>query len=190
MAESEPVIIERSVGDIAFEVTVEERHDDSLTITEHPVEKGAAISDHAYKNPMEVVITAGISGKDGESVPKETYEKLLELQASREPFTIITGKREYENMLVQGISVTTDENTENVLMVTLDCREVIIVETETTQVPASRQAHAAKTQKTQQGGTKQAQTSGESEEKVGEQSALQKWLGGGPGTGYRQDGQQ
>ena len=185
MAESEPVIIERSVGDIAFEVTVEERHDDSLTITEHPVEKGAAISDHAYKNPVEVVITAGISGKDGESVPKETYEKLLELQASREPFTIITGKREYENMLVQGISVTTYENTENVLMVTLDCREVIIVETETTQVPPSRQAQAAKTQKAQQGGTKQVQASGADEGKVRDQS-LSNELFGKPGEGYWQ----
>lgn len=150
-------LIQRSVGDIEFDVTVEERHEDSLTITEHPVEKGAAISDHAYKNPMRVTITAGKGAKDGEAVPKETYEKLLELQLSREPFNIITGKREYENMLVEDVQVITDPDTDNVLMVTLECREVIIVSTETVQVPPSRQGQADKTQKTQQGGTKQTQ---------------------------------
>jgi hypothetical protein len=135
---------------------------------------------------MTVAITAGISGKDGDSVPKETYEKLLELQKSREPFNIITGKREYENMLIQSISVTTDADTENALMVTLDCREVIIAETETTQVPPSRQAQAAKTQKTQQGGTKQTQASGADEKKVIDSSTLNKAMNN-EGQGYTRD---
>lgn len=151
-------LIQRAVGDIEFDVTVEERHEDSLTITEHPVEKGAAISDHAYKNPMRVTISAGKGAKDGETVPQETYDALLELQKSREPFNIVTGKRSYENMLVEDIQVITDVDTDNVLMVTLDCREVIIVATETVQVPPSRQRQADKTQKTQQAGTKQAQS--------------------------------
>jgi hypothetical protein len=180
MAEPEPTIIERSVGDIQFEATVEERHEDTLTITEHPVEKGAAISDHAYKNPTQVTIVAGTGGKGGESVPRETYDKLLELQSSREPFNIATGKRDYENMLLQSVSVSTDADTENILSVVLDCREGIIVSTETAQVPASQQAQAAKTQKAQQSGTKQAQdNSGESEngEDTKKQSILKSVLG-------------
>jgi hypothetical protein len=188
MAEAEPVIIERSIGDIQLECTVEERHEDTLTITEHPVQSGAAISDHAYKNPMTVTITAGMSGKTGESVPKETYDKLLELQESREPFNIVTGKRDYENMLIQSISVTTDGDSENVLLATLDCREVIIVETETTQVPAGRQAQAQKTQKASQGGTKQAKAvsdpGGTKEEKVVKKSGILELSGG---KGYKRD---
>ncbi|MDR1020511.1 MAG: hypothetical protein LBL73_07120 [Synergistaceae bacterium] len=175
---AEPAIIERAIGDINLEVTIEERHDDTLTITEHPVEKGAAISDHAYKNPMAVTVTAGMSGKTGDGVPTETYEKLLALQESREPFSIVTGKREYENMLLQGISVTTDADTGNVLMVTLDCREVIIVSTETAQVPPSRQGQAPKTQKAQQAGTKQAQESGEGDD-VKKTSVMNSLFGGG-----------
>lgn len=171
----EAAIIERSIGDINLEVTIEERHEDTLTITENPVQDGAAISDHAYKNSKHVVITAGQSGKDGESIPRETFEALVELQESREPFAIITGKRDYENMLIQTMTVVDDPDTSNVLMVTLDCREVIIVETETTQVPASRQGQAQKTQSTTNTGTKQAQSNGEDTKKS---SALNNLLGG------------
>lgn len=42
-------------------VTIEERHSDELAITQHPVESGAAITDHAYKIPPSVMIEAGWS---------------------------------------------------------------------------------------------------------------------------------
>lgn len=46
---------------IVAQTTIEELHRDSLEITEHPIEQGAAISDHAYKRPVEVIITCGWS---------------------------------------------------------------------------------------------------------------------------------
>jgi len=178
-------IIERKIGDITMDATISEKHEDSLTVTEHPIEKGAAISDHAYKNPMWVTIIAGKGMKDGESVPRETYEALLELQQSREPFNIITGKREYENMLAQTINVMTDTDTENVLMVMLDCCEVIITETEVTQVPASRQRQAAKTQSATNTGTKQAQNeSGKTDEEQVRKKSAARDMGFGGETGY------
>lgn len=47
--------------DITAQATVEERHEDHLIATEHPVEQGAPISDHAYKRPAEVVLHLGWS---------------------------------------------------------------------------------------------------------------------------------
>lgn len=138
----------RSVGDLVFDVTVEEVHEDELTITEHPVEQGAEISDHAYKNPETVTIRAGITDckQDGGKPSSEFYEKLLELQKKREPMDVVTGKRMYENMLIQSISETTDNNTENALMVTMTLRQVHIVETKVTSVPPStRHKNPAKT---------------------------------------------
>jgi hypothetical protein len=38
------------------DVTIEEQHSDELNITEHPVETGSPISDHAYMTPPEVTI--------------------------------------------------------------------------------------------------------------------------------------
>ncbi|MCH5730737.1 hypothetical protein MMB07_23125, partial [Salmonella enterica] len=61
--------------------------------------------------------------------PKETYQQLLDLQSSRVPFDVVTGKRVYSNMLVRAIEVTTDKTSENVLNCTLTLREVIITQT-------------------------------------------------------------
>ncbi|KMW73349.1 bacteriophage protein [Photorhabdus luminescens subsp. luminescens] len=129
-------------------VVIAEKHTDALEITEHPVEIGAAVSDHAYKKPSEITMELGFAGggslldfvdtsKIGLSMglsPKETYQKILDLQELREPFNVITGKRTYENMLIKAIEVTTDRHSENVLLCTLTLREVIITSTQKVQV--------------------------------------------------------
>src|SRR5581483_11884310 len=49
------------IGSIQVDTTLEERYEDSLEITEHPVEAGAQITDHSFKRPMELVLTCGCS---------------------------------------------------------------------------------------------------------------------------------
>ena len=51
----------RQIGTIIPEVVIEEMHRDRLIITDHPVESGAAISDHAFKMPVEVDMRVGWS---------------------------------------------------------------------------------------------------------------------------------
>ncbi|MBC8947228.1 phage baseplate protein [Xenorhabdus indica] len=134
----------RKIGMIVPSVVISEKHHDSAEITEHPVQRGAAISDHAYDKPSEVTMELGFAGGGslidifdlGESgslgsSPKAVYQQLLALKASKQPFNVTTGKRQYKNMLIRAIEVTTDKTSENVLMVTLTLREVIIVETKT-----------------------------------------------------------
>lgn len=50
-----------ALAPIIAQAVIEEVHDDELVITEHPIEQGAAISDHSYKRPAEVVISCGWS---------------------------------------------------------------------------------------------------------------------------------
>lgn len=135
----------RSIGGIVATITIEEDHRDTLVITEHPVEQGATITDHAYKQPSEVrlrvgwssaLINAGFGAFDPNYL-QTIYNQLLQLQSDRIPFKIVTGKRSYSNMLIRSIGVTTDNITENVLFVTLDCKEVILVNTQVTSAPAS-----------------------------------------------------
>lgn len=140
----------RRIGLIVPSVVISEKHNDTLEITEHPVEVGAAISDHAYRRPSEVVMQVGFAGGgslldflDTTSIglsaglsPKETYQELLDLQNSRVPFDVVTGKRIYTNMLIRALEVTTDRTSENVLSAVLTLREVIITSTTTTQVAA------------------------------------------------------
>lgn len=125
------------------QITLEEHHSDSLAITDHPVEVGAEITDHAYKRPERVTLKIAWTNScaeaaGNENYVQEIYERLLDLQASREPIDIYTGKRKYSNMLIEDLSVTTDATTETALVVTASCRQVIIVQTRTTSVPPDK----------------------------------------------------
>jgi hypothetical protein len=87
------------------------------------------------------------------------YEQLRDLQQSRVPFDVYTGKRSYKNMLFKSLSVTTDADNENALILTAVCRQVIIVTTSTIKTPvnASAQALPSKTSPLANAGQKQAQ---------------------------------
>lgn len=172
-------------GLIIPNVVIDESHTDSMSITEHPVETGAPISDHAFVRPAEVKVSCGWSpsapalpGFLGTVLPitqgmvagfeslfngapdflQSVYQRLLALQESREPFTLMTGKRQYENMLIESLGVTTDRTTEYVLMVTITFRQVIIVRTTTTSVAdQAQQASPESTAPTREAGTQTPQ---------------------------------
>lgn len=164
--QGEPVYVQprRSIGGLYADVIIEETHEDSLEITEHPVEQGAAVSDHAYVKPVSVTIHGGVTDSTrtgGERRGIEFYQKLRELQAKREPFDIITGKRAYKNMLLQRLTVNTTADTENSLIFSAECREVIIVGIQTASVPPrARQSDPARTGGTANRGQQQAQATG------------------------------
>lgn len=131
----------RKIGIYVPSVVVSEKHSDTLEITEHPVEDKAPVADHAFRRPSEVVMEVGFAGGGslldtssfGLSLglsPKEVYAQLLELQRTRVPFDVVTGKRLYSNMLMRVLDVTTDKATENVLSATLTLREVLITSTQ------------------------------------------------------------
>lgn len=128
----------RNIGGFSADVTVSEEHTDELQITDHPVETGANVSDHAFKLPMRVVIRVGYSDSSinasGTGYVKDIYDKFVTLQNTRQPFDVMTGKRSYKNMLIQSMATTTDETTENSLILVVTCREVIRVSTKVTSV--------------------------------------------------------
>lgn len=167
----------RSIGPITAMVTLEELGTDNLQITEHPVELGANINDHAFKQPAEVVIRCGWSNSSlgslisgvrqavasifgdsafGSDYVSGVYNQLLALQESRIPFDVSTGKRTYQNMLMRSLALTTDSRTEYALMCTVVCRQVIIVQTQaTTLPPRDAQANPQGTGEVANMGTKQ-----------------------------------
>lgn len=124
----------RSIGTIIPDVVIEEAHRDALIITQHPVEKGSAITDHAFRTPSSVVIRCGFSNSSAgyEGYAQQVYQQFLAWEKSRDPRDVSTGKRLYRNMLPAEISVATDPRTENVLMITVLCQEVIITSTQRT----------------------------------------------------------
>jgi hypothetical protein len=149
----------RKFGEISANVVLDESTNDTLTITKQPVQQGASITDHAYKEPTVFNSTIYFKDNPAKSLSK-MYQDLLDLQVSRVPFDIVTPKRIYRNMLISSLSNTTDKNTENVLKIVISCQEVILVSVSTTTVPRRKQKFPGGTGKTENAGKKSAITVG------------------------------
>lgn len=146
----------RKIGPFSATLTMEESGTDELEITQHPVQQGAAITDHSFVKPASLSVKVIWSSLDAPL--SETYQKLLDLQASREPFDVVTGKRIYRNMLFKSLGITTDASTENVLSISAEFLEVIITTLEVVTVPArAKQKRPAKTGGTKKVGVKKAE---------------------------------
>ncbi|WP_347252904.1 phage baseplate protein [Leminorella grimontii] len=172
----------RKIGVLVPDVVISERHSDVLEITEHPVEQlttegTAYVADHAYRRPSEVTMEVGFAAGgslldfiDTSAIgislgmsPKETYEKIIELQRSKELMDVTTGKRQYTNMLIRAVEVVTDQKSENVLMATLTLREVIVSQTADFEVASqNNMKDGADTSATQDTGTKSTTPANES----------------------------
>lgn len=137
----------RSVGGIVAQVVIDENHVDELEITNHPVEQGASITDHAFKLPSTLSLRYGWSSSPSPQpglrglVPSvlpvqaqsiyDIYNKLLTMQINRDLLTVYTGKRAYRNMLLQRIEQDTDQQSENALFLLMTLQELILVSTTT-----------------------------------------------------------
>jgi hypothetical protein len=158
---SEPISLQslfgqrRKIDDITVNVVITENTNDTLTITKQPVQQGASITDHSYKEPT--VFSTSILFRDNLFLSlSKLYQQLLDLQSSRVPFDVITPKRIYRNMLLATLAQTTDKNTENCLAINASFQEVILVKVSTTQVPRIKQKHPAATGATENAGKKSA----------------------------------
>lgn len=132
----------RSLGVFVPDCVVDETHTDDLVITQHPVERGSPITDHAYKQPEELRVTYAWSNSNisaiadfSENYCKRVYQSLLELQASCVPIEVVTGKRTYTDMLIAGMTTTTNRETEYMLSVTIFLKKINLVSTQLVDLP-------------------------------------------------------
>ena len=172
-----------TMEDIVAQATIEERHADDLEVTEHPLQQGASIADHAYKRPARLVLQLGWSNSPtdtgglvssalglasavnpavqrvmnaagvisgaigigsalmGSNVDQvqAIYQQLLFLQEQRALFSVQTAKRTYVDMICRSLSTETDYRSANSLPITMVCQQVILVDVQTVQLPASTQ---------------------------------------------------
>lgn len=147
----------RQIGTLIPDVVIREISKDEMVITDHPVERGAAISDHAFLRNAEIEMQIAWSDSTGGYVgyANDAYNELIALQGLREPFDVSTGSRRYRNMLLSSVAMTKDEKTENIALISARLREVIIVNTQTTGAAKSTQANPAKTGSTTTVGSQQ-----------------------------------
>jgi hypothetical protein len=93
-------------------------HESNLAITQHPIQTGASISDHAYMEAQQLTFEIGMSdvmqdlpysgvvsfnNGDSSSRSVNAYQTLRNLQADRVPIDVITRLGTYKNMLIESI---------------------------------------------------------------------------------------
>jgi len=147
----------RSIGTIVPDVAISEGHTDDLAITDHPVETGAAISDHAFKIPSRVIMRCGFSNSTAgtEGYVQQVVQLFDSLQVSRNLIDVYTGKKFYRNMLVERLAHETDEGTENSLILIVGLRQVLLTQTQSRSAPKEAQAMPEKTAPTTDNGSTQ-----------------------------------
>ena len=138
---------------ISVDASVSEEHVTSCEPTDNPVEGGAKITDHVQLNPKQLTIEGVISDSPlgfavigniqnmaravatvfGNSVRSiDAYNELVELQESRIPFTVVTGLKRYENMILTNLSVPRTVETGRAIHFKAVMREIKIVNSEVT----------------------------------------------------------
>ena len=141
-------------GGVLFPDTVmEERHDDDSVITDNPVEIGSVVNDHAYDLPQDLeVVAVWDPAKQAKGQPgflETLYQQVLSLKQAKILLNVVTGKRSYQNLLLKGISEITDKDSENVLMLRLTFKQLLLTFTQTVTIsPASQQTLPQKTMPT------------------------------------------
>jgi hypothetical protein len=117
------VFFPRLIGPIFIDVVISEEAHASMEIPDHPVEKGAKISDHAWRVPTGLTMEAISQDVIG------TWRALNDLMAQAEPFDIISGFDIHESMMIKDLHARRDVTTGQILAVSVELKEVIIVET-------------------------------------------------------------
>lgn len=133
------------IEEIELDIIVSESTNTSSTVTSNPVENGSDVNDNIIINPMTFSISGIVSDTKvapfgglntlesfaSESTPsKDAWEDLLELQANRVPFTLITNLKAYDNVVLENLATTQDKETSNSLNFTANLVEIIFVGSE------------------------------------------------------------
>jgi len=118
-----PIFFPRSIGPVFIDVVVEESATAAMEIPSHPVERGAKISDHAWRLPTTLKMTNITQDVTG------PWRALNDIMALAEPFDILNGFDLFPNMMIESIEPQRDVIWANVLFFTVSLKEVIIVET-------------------------------------------------------------
>ena len=163
------------IGDLAIDCTVTETHSATATVTEHPVESGANITDHIRPEPLQLSITGIVSdtplgskqiqraidigGTSVQVTQQETptsatgfgraaWAKLDAIRTAAKPVKVVTRDKTYDSMALVSLSVPKESKTGGALYFTAQFKQVRIVYNRTTRVVVAKAPKAHKKQDT------------------------------------------
>ena len=163
------------IGDLALDCTVTETHTATSTMTEHPVESGANITDHIRPDPVQLSITGIVSDTPigsrqvqrsidigGASVQitqqeaptsatgfgRAAWAKLDAIRTAAKPVKVVTRDKTYDSMALVSLSVPKESKTGGALYFTAQFKQIRIVYNRTTKVVVAKATKSHKKQDT------------------------------------------
>lgn len=114
-----------------FDAVFSAAHSVSVSVTNHPVQSGASVSDHAWVEPETVTLSVGVSDAmtDASALTDESrsvaaFRKLREMALARRPLTLVTRLCVYSNMLVESVSCEESADTMSALRAEITLKRV------------------------------------------------------------------
>jgi hypothetical protein len=131
---------------LVFDAVIRTEHQQRIEATQHPVQSGANIKDHAIIMPARVVLEIGMSDAMDSYTPGQwtgdssksvnTYQTLKSMAAARQPLTVTTRLNVYTNMLLTDISAPDTVETKFGLKASVVFEELLTGTVTTQQVSA------------------------------------------------------
>lgn len=144
------------VGNIELDAVIDETHEWTAEATSNPVETGAPVTDHVIEHSDKLTLNCFITDtpliasenlqgeQDGseEQKTQQIFNLLNDLIKSRQPVTVYTRFKNYENMVLTSVNITRNSSTGEALEFKCDFLHIRKVETQTVDVPAGISAKA------------------------------------------------
>jgi hypothetical protein len=140
------IYVKTNIGGWFFDAFLKMEHTSRLTITDHPVQTGASIADHAFLQPRELSMDVAMSNVGQSLVPGQfdggysrsvqAFYVLKELQQMRVPIQVHTRLGLYQNMLIEVLTAPDDVTTLDGLRCTVTLREIIVAQVTTVKISA------------------------------------------------------
>lgn len=117
------IIVPRNIGPVNIAAFLYENHKVKAVVTDNAIEDGSSVSDHMYIEPKELILEVA------DEKASDAFIGLVEHQALREPFDVISGLSVYPDMVIWDINADRDARTSKILRASIHLREVIRVGT-------------------------------------------------------------
>ena len=146
------------IGSVTLDASLRERHLSTAKATDHPVEKGTAITDHIRPEPLQLVIEGVVSNTPLPSPTASTqqhtqgttqfesrgeqdleragkaYTDLQKILDDAETVDVVTALRTYENMALISLEVPRDAKSGQAVAFTATLKQIRTVQTKKTKV--------------------------------------------------------
>lgn len=131
--------LETAQGNYLFDAYFNINHESTLSITEHPVQTGSNISDHAFMQPNALSFEIGmsdvmedVSNSNYKSFSSDTtrsinaYKILRQLQSDKIPINVYTKLYNYKNMLIETLVAPDSNQTAYALKANVTLKELLV----------------------------------------------------------------